>query len=251
MPRLRLKSIEKVQGEIDYLKSYNFRHAWWNDLCFAVNKERTHKLLDQAIKVHPFMWNCFSRVTDVDLPILKHMKEAGCDIILYGFEAISQDVLDSFRKGITRNDMINAIYLTREAGIKVGGLFIVGAPDETPQSLANIIEFSREFKEITRVKYLSALPGTPLYQQAIQEGIIKDELAHLYFLAREQSVEEDIDQEGFVMMAKNVTRKDLRAAYQAVNHMIEVKPYDYRKPENVFLAEPVKFQKRVTARGID
>jgi anaerobic magnesium-protoporphyrin IX monomethyl ester cyclase len=245
MPLLREKSIERVKKEVEYLKKYHFKHVWWNDLCFVVEKERASDLLDKVFVDYRFSWNCFSRVTDVDLPILNHMKQKGCDIILYGFEAISQDILNSYKKKICRDDMSNAIQITKEAGIKVGGLFIIGAPEETKESLNRIIDFSKKFKEITRVKYLSALPGTPLYKRLVSDGTIKNEIDHLYFLAREQSVEEDIDEKGFLFMAKNISKEDLRNAYKAVNTVIEVRPYQYHNSENLYLEKPRKFKKRV------
>lgn len=245
MPAYREKSVKKVKEEILFLTNYRFKHAWINDLTFNVDENRSMTLLDEAFSVYKFSWNSFNRVTNTDAKVLSKMKEKGCDIILYGFEAISQNILDSYRKGITRNDMINAITLTREAGIKVGGLFIIGAPGETKESLENIINFCREFKEVTRVKYLSALPGTPLYHQALREGYIKDEIAHLDFLAREQSIEEDIDEEGFLFMAPDVTREELRKAYHDINHCIEVRPYRYSVAENTYLDEGSKFIKRI------
>jgi anaerobic magnesium-protoporphyrin IX monomethyl ester cyclase len=244
MPKYREKSIAIVKKEIDYLKKYNFKHAWINDLTFNVDDDRTHHLLDEAFATYKFSWNSFNRVTNVNLEVLKKMKEHGCDIILYGFEAISQDILNSYRKGITQNDMINAILLTREAGIKVGGLFIIGAPEETAGSLEFMFNFCKEFKEITRVKYLSALPGTPLYYQCIKDGIIKDEIEHLDWLAREQSIEEDIDEKGFLFMAHNITKTQLKEAYKTINGNIEVRPYRYWEEGNTYLENPEKFLKR-------
>jgi radical SAM superfamily enzyme YgiQ (UPF0313 family) len=244
MPKYREKSVEQVKQEIEYLKKYNFKHAWINDLTFNVDDDRTHHLLDEAFATYKFTWNSFNRVTNVNLGVLKKMKKVGCDIILYGFEAISQDILNSFRKGITKNDMINAILLTREAGIKVGGLFIIGAPEETKESLEFMIDFCKEFREVTRVKYLSALPGTPLYHQAIKDGYIRDETEHLDWLSREQSVEGDIDENGFLFMAHNITKEQLREAYQAINGRIEVRPYRYWEEKNTYLDNPEKFQKR-------
>jgi anaerobic magnesium-protoporphyrin IX monomethyl ester cyclase len=244
MPKYREKSVERVKKEIEYLKQYNFKHAWINDLTFNVDDDRTHRMLDEAFATYKFSWNSFNRVTNVNLDVLKKMKERGCDIILYGFEAISQNILDSYRKGITQNDMINAITLTRESGIKVGGLFIIGAPEETRESLDFMINFCKEFKEVTRVKYLSALPGTPLYHQAIKDDIITDELAHLDFLSREQSIEGDIDEKGFLFMAKGITKDELRAAYKQINGCIEVRPYRYWENANTFLDKPEAFEKR-------
>lgn len=243
-PALRYKSVERVRSEIEYLKRYNFRMVWWNDLTFVTSKAYVHKLLDEAFTAHDFRWCCFSRVTGVDSEILRHMKERGCDLILYGFESVTQDILDAYRKQATRNDIVNAITLTKEAGLKVGGLFIIGAPHETKGTLRNTVKFCQEFKEVTRVKYLSAIPGTALYRKAVEEGIIKDDLAHLYFLAQEQSAEEDIDKEGFVLFSKHITKEDLRTAYRAINGTIERRPYDYTNPENDFLEEGKAFEKR-------
>lgn len=244
-PQMAYKSPQRVKEEILYLKKWGFKHAWLNDLSFTTIPERVEKLMGEAFSVHSFSWNCFARVTEVDAPRLKVMKEHGCNIILYGFESVSQAVLDAYNKGINQNHMIKAIELTREAQIKVGGLFIVGAQEDTKESLQDMINFARRFQEVTRVKYLSILPGTPMYWDALQKGIIKDPLAHLDFLSREQSIEEDIDEEGFIMLADKISKEDLRLAYQAINRQIEVRPFEYDNEENRFLENPLPFQKRL------
>lgn len=244
MPKWALKSVDRVKNEIEYLKKYKFKHAWINDLSFTSDIPRVHQLMDQAFSTHNFSWNCFARVNEIDLPVLENMKSHGCDIILYGFEAVSAKVLESYHKGIEKNDMMRAIEITREAKIKVGGLFIVGAPDETEESLQNICDFAKQFKEVTRVKYLSALPGTPLYQNAIKQGIIKDPVKHLEFLAREESIEEDIEKEGFLFFPKAVTKERVREIYRQVNGTIAKRPYDYTNNQNNFLDKELKFTRR-------
>ena len=244
-PQMAYKTPKRVKEEILYLKKWNFKHAWLNDLSFTTIPERVEELMKEAFSVHEFSWNCFARVTEVDERRLEIMKMHGCNIILYGFESVSQAVLDAYNKGINQNHMIKAIELTRKAQIKVGGLFIVGAQEDTKESLNDMISFARRFQEVTRVKYLSILPGTPMYWDALQKGIIKDPLAHLDFLAREQSIEEDIDEEGFIMVADKISKEDLRLAYQAINRQIEVRPFEYENEENRFLENPLPFQKRL------
>jgi hypothetical protein len=51
--------------------------------------------------------------------------------------------------------------------------------------------WAEENNHITRVKYLSAMPGTAVYQQALREGYIKSEVEHLRWLAVEQALERD------------------------------------------------------------
>jgi len=239
MPLLRYKSPERVRRELLHLKKYKYRFAWWSDLTFVDSKTRVHALLDKAFKGIDFRWSCFTRVDGVDLNVLEHMKKTGCDIVMYGFESITKEILEYFRKKVTQNQIIKAITLTRKAGLKVGGLFILGGPGETKDSLAKTIEFCKQFKEVTRVKYMSALPGTPLYYDALKKGIITNEIAHLNFLARERSVEEDE-----ILNFTALPESSLRKAYRAINHQIEVRPYEYWNSENRFTAEPLKFKKR-------
>lgn len=229
MPKLRYKSISRVKKELEYLKRHGFKMAWWNDLTFTLDHNYVHRLLDEAISVHQFRWSAFARIDSINLPLLKHMKKMGCDIVLYGFESISQEILDSFNKKTCKTEVEKAIFMTKQAEIKIGGLFIIGSPNETKESLNNLIEFCRQFKEITRVKYLSAIPGTDLYRKAIKNGFIKDEIKHLEWLSREKSSEEDIEDENFLMFSKNITKDDLRTAYQAINGLIEKRPYEYKK----------------------
>lgn len=237
MPALNYKSPARVRRELLYLKRYNYRFVWWSDLTFIDSKERVRMLLDEAFSGIDFRWSCFTRVDGLSLSILKHMKEKGCDIVMYGFESITKEILDYFRKRVTRNQIIRAILLTREAGLKVGGLFIIGGPGETRESLKKLIEFCREFKEVTRVKYMSAIPGTKLYYDSIRKGIIKDELEHLYFLARERSAEEDD-----ILNFSGLPEQELRRAYRRINRQIEVRPYEYWNSNNRYLNKPRGFK---------
>ncbi len=239
MPLLRYKSVARVRRELIYLKKYKYRFAWWSDLTFIDSKKRIHRLMDEAFKGINFRWCCFTRPDGLDLKILKHMRECGCDIVMYGFESIAKDILNYFRKKVTKNQIIRAIQLTRKAGLKVGGLFIIGGPGETKESLRRIVEFCRRFKEVTRVKYMSALPGTLLYYDALKKGIIEDEVQHLNFLSRERSVEDDE-----IINFTNLPVMELRKTYRAINRQIEVRPYEYWNPVDHYLEKPLRFKER-------
>jgi len=239
MPLLRYKSPQRVRKELLYLKKYRYRFAWWSDLTFIDSKKRVHGLMDEAFKGIDFRWSCFTRVDGLDLKVLKAMREHGCDIVMYGFESITKKILDYFRKSVSREQIIKAVTLTRKAGIKVGGLFIIGGPGETKASLRRTIEFCKKFKEITRVKYMSAIPGTPLYYDAIRKGIVKNELEHLYFLARERSVYDDE-----ILNFTSLPEAELRKAYRGINRQIEVRPYEYWNAANHYLSEPKYFKRR-------
>jgi anaerobic magnesium-protoporphyrin IX monomethyl ester cyclase len=200
-----------------------------------------------AFEHHRFRWTAFSRVTGLDAETLLLMKEKGLDIVLYGMESVSKTVLDGYRKGISKSAMVDTIHLHRTCGVKIGGLFIIGAPEDNKKSMAELVAFCNEFKEVTRVKYLSALPGTVFYQQCLKNGTIADEVKHLEWLSEEQSIEEDIEHPGFVKFTKHLNREELRKVYHDVNQRIEERPYDYQNRDNVFLPSGEKFIKRQPA----
>jgi radical SAM superfamily enzyme YgiQ (UPF0313 family) len=238
------KSAERVKREVDYYAGRGFRMAWWNDLTFVTDKAYVQRLMQTVFADHSFRWTAFSRVTGLDEETLLLMKEKGLDIVLYGMESVSKAVLEGYNKGIARNSMIDTIQLHRKCGVKIGGLFIIGAPRDDHESMTELVAFCSEFKEVTRVKYLSALPGTEFYRQCLRDGLITDEIAHLEWLSREQSVEEDIEQPGFVKFTPHLTHEELRNIYRDINYRIEVRPYDYSNGGNVYLESAEKFVKR-------
>lgn len=244
-PKLNSKSIGRVRKEIEYYKSFGYHFVWWSDLTFVTDKEYVHKLMDEAWTAHDFRSVIFSRVTGIDVPVLSHMRDRGLDLVLYGMESVSKATLVNYKKGISRNAIVDAIHTTRQAGVKIGGLFIIGGPTDTKDSMQELIDFCTEFKEVTRVKYLSAITGTQDYKKFVKDGIIKDELAHLDWLSRERSIEEDIDQPGFLKLTPHLTTDEMREIYRKVNGVIEQRPYDYSNPLNIFLNRPeAKFYKR-------
>lgn len=243
-PQLQYKSVERVKREVDYYSATGFRMAWWNDLTFVTDRAYVRRLMQTIFVDHQFRWTAFSRVIGLDEETLLLMKENGLDIVLYGMESVSKTVLEGYHKGIAKSAMIDTIQLHRKCGVKIGGLFIIGAPNDNHESMAELVAFCSEFKEVTRVKYLSALPGTEFYRQCLRDGLITDEIRHLEWLSREQSVEEDIDQPGFVKFTRQLTKEELRGIYRDINYRIEVRPYDYRNQENRYLEAAEKFIKR-------
>jgi radical SAM superfamily enzyme YgiQ (UPF0313 family) len=240
-PKLNYKTVERVKQEVAYYSATGFRMAWWNDLTFVTDRDYVHRLMNSIFEQHRFRWTAFSRVTGLDEETLLLMQSKGLDIVLYGMESVSKAVLEGYHKGIAKSAMIDTIQLHRKCGVKIGGLFIIGAPNDNHDSMAELVAFCNEFQEVTRVKYLSALPGTEFYRQCLRDGLITDEVKHLEWLSQEQSVEEDIEQPGFVKFTPHLTKAELRNIYRDINYRIEVRPYDYSNDGNVYLDTAKKF----------
>jgi radical SAM superfamily enzyme YgiQ (UPF0313 family) len=190
-PQERVKSPERVNEELAfYKKNYNIDFVFFVDLTFTAHKKQTLEYCD-VIQEHDLTWTCLTRNADVDRETLRHMKDAGCDVILYGVESLGPEVLKEARKGSTENLVIRAMRNTWDEGIRYGGLTIVGLPNETEETLDHMCDWAEENRHICRVKYLSAMPGTTVYHQGLQTGVIRSEVEHLRWLAVEQALERD------------------------------------------------------------
>jgi anaerobic magnesium-protoporphyrin IX monomethyl ester cyclase len=190
-PQERVKSPETLDRDLRHLReNYNTEFVFFVDLTFTAHKKQTLDYLD-VIKQYGLSWTCLTRCADVDTEVTTAMKGAGADIILYGVESLGTDILKSARKGNSENGTLRAMRATQEAGARFGGLLIVGLPGETEESLEHACEWAETHKHITRVKYLSAMPGTSVYSQAVRDGIIRSEVDHLRWLSIEQALVQD------------------------------------------------------------
>jgi anaerobic magnesium-protoporphyrin IX monomethyl ester cyclase len=190
-PQERVKSPATLDRDLRHLReNYNTEFVFFVDLTFTAHKSQTLQYLD-VVKQHNLSWTCLTRCADVDPEILNGMREAGSDIVLYGVESLGTNILKTARKGNTENLSNRAMFSTWDAGIRFGGLLIVGLPGETEESLDHACQWAEQYKHITRVKYLSAMPGTSVYQQGLQTGIIRSEVDHLRWLSIEQALVQD------------------------------------------------------------
>jgi radical SAM superfamily enzyme YgiQ (UPF0313 family) len=190
-PQVRAKSPAKLDEDLGWLKSqYNINFAFFTDLTFSSMRRQTLEVCD-VIKDHDVRWTCLTRCADIDAPRIDAMRDSGCDIALFGVESLGSEVLREARKGSSENLTVRAMRVTAEGGVRFGALLIAGLPNESEESLQHMVEFAESSHEVTRIKYLSAMPGTTVYRQAIDQGLMRSELDHLNWLSIEQALHED------------------------------------------------------------
>lgn len=210
-PQERVKSPATLDRDLRHLReNYNTQFIFFVDLTFTAHKEQTLQYLD-VIKQYGLSWTCLTRCADVDAEVMGGMKEAGADIVLYGVESLGNNILKTARKGSSENVTNRAQRVTLDAGVRFGGLLIVGLPGETEESLEHVCEWAETYKHITRVKYLSAMPGTTVYNEALKNGVIRSEVEHLRWLSIEQALVQDE-----FLNCNGLSETVLRQAYQRI-----------------------------------
>ncbi|MFE7318750.1 B12-binding domain-containing radical SAM protein [Streptomyces sp. NPDC057555] len=245
-PQVRSKSPEKMDRDLAWLKSrYGIEFCFFVDLTFTSYRKQTLAMCD-VIKDHDLRWTCLTRCADTDAPRLEAMRDSGCDIILYGVESLGSEVLREARKGNSENLTVRAMRRTFDAGVRFGSLLIVGLPNETEESLGHMVEFAETYNHVTRVKYLSAMPGTTVYRQAIDQGLMRSELDHLNWLSIEQALHEDE-----FLNVSGLPEQACRDAYKRIYDAYQPGPVmDFRHyPEHFeyFHPQPLDGQQRSTS----
>jgi len=97
--RWRLRSSDDVANEVRFaIEQFpNIKEVFFDDDTFNYRKERT---IEVARKLQPLnvTWSCTSRVT-TDYETLKAMKEAGCRLLIVGYESGDPQILKNIKEG--------------------------------------------------------------------------------------------------------------------------------------------------------
>lgn len=157
----RTRSIPNVVEEVKRCLEYfpQAQEIFFDDDTFPWAKDRTIDLC-KALKPLKFTWSCNSRVT-AGYDTLKAMKEAGCRLLIVGFESGNPDILTNIKKGATIEQARHFMKYCKELGIVVHGDFQVGLPGETKETIEQTVQFAMELDpETIQVSMSHPYPGT-------------------------------------------------------------------------------------------
>lgn len=175
---IRYRSIENVLTEIELCLSQGYREIKFIDETLAGDYDRAMCLTQEIIrKKLDFSWFASARVDQVDLPLLKAFKKAGCWAVLFGVESGVQKDLNTIRKGITLEQTRQAVAAAKEAGLTVFTPFLFGIPGQTFADGLKSIEFACEINpDVANFHCLTPFPGTDLYDNMAKYGTCSDDL---------------------------------------------------------------------------
>jgi anaerobic magnesium-protoporphyrin IX monomethyl ester cyclase len=166
--RFRARSPERVIEELAYLhRTLGIREVAFYDDVFTLDQSRAAEIAERIIASGlKLAWTCETRVNLVSEDLLRLMKRAGCFAIAYGLESASPDILERLHKGISRDQVVQAVRQTREAGIETIGYLMLGSPGETPETIRQTIALARELKlDYAQFSVTTPFPCTELYEE--------------------------------------------------------------------------------------
>jgi hopanoid biosynthesis associated radical SAM protein HpnJ len=169
----RKRSTDDVAREMAKAKELwpEAREFFFDDDTFNIQKARTIELCTK-LKPLNITWSCTSRVT-TDFETLKAMKEAGCRLLIVGYESGDPQILKNIKKGATVERALQFTKDCHKLGLVVHGDFILGLPGETHETIRTTVAFAKELDvETIQVSVAHAYPGTELYDYAVKNGFM-------------------------------------------------------------------------------
>jgi radical SAM superfamily enzyme YgiQ (UPF0313 family) len=149
------------------------KEFFFDDDTFNIQGARTIELCEK-LKPLGLTWSCTSRVT-TDYKTLKAMKEAGCRLLIVGYESGDPQILKNIKKGATVERARQFTKDCHELGLTVHGDFILGLPGETRESIRRTIDFAKELDvETIQVSVAHAYPGTELFEYVVENNLLSN-----------------------------------------------------------------------------
>ena len=205
--KFRLKNIENLIADIDHVvKGYDpdIIHLL-GDLFFA-DKNRINGFLDHYEKRnYRFKWFTLSRVnyfrnTYINEDLLRRLKRNGCIWLGFGVESGSDKIRKKLSKRITETQVMETARLLDKCDIAAAFSFLMGLPYEKRQHNLESIAMMKRIKSIYpkvmfNFSYFSPYPGTPLYEEAIENGFVPPEGLEEWSLLQDEATRAGIKSE--------------------------------------------------------
>jgi anaerobic magnesium-protoporphyrin IX monomethyl ester cyclase len=175
---IRYRSIGNVLQEIEHCLNLGYNEIKFLDDTFAADYNRAMDLAQEIRKRGlKFTWFASACVNQVDKPLLRAFKNAGCWAILFGAESGVQKNLNMLRKGTTLEQIRRAVREAQEVGLRVSTPFMFGIPGETFEEGLQTIQFSIELNpDMANFHAITPFPGTVLYDDLKHYGTISNDL---------------------------------------------------------------------------
>jgi len=171
----RPRSAGAICEEVEYLKSvYGISHFQFADELLMSSKARSVELAE-ALMPLKIKWDCNGRLNHATHEVLKVMKQAGCNYINYGIEALDDKVLAKMKKGLTVSQIENGISATIKVGLTPGLNFMWGNYGDTVLTLQKAVRFLKKYDgvaELRTIRPVTPYPGSALYRRAVDNGLL-------------------------------------------------------------------------------
>src|SRR3989344_509882 len=175
----RTRSAKNVVDEMEWIQKNlpDVKEIFFEDDTFTIDIERTHAICDEIIRrgLNTLIWSCNVRACVPD-ETLKKMKEAGCRILIVGYESGNQKILNQMKKGIILKQAEQFTASAKKYGLKIFGCFMIGLPGDTRETIEDTFNFARRMNpDMVFFQQAVPFPGTEFYNWLKFNGYLRTE----------------------------------------------------------------------------
>lgn len=186
----RFRSPKNVIEEIKSIQqNYGINEFMFFDDNFTVDKEWVYEFCRTIEKNNlKIIWEIRTRVDLVNKLMLEMLKKAGCYRIRFGFESGDDQILKIVKKGITVEQSRECAKLCKEVGIEMFGYFMLGSPEETPETLEKTIKLSLEIDpDYALFSKTILIPNTEIFDWGVKNKYIQADYWQKYLLGQKEN----------------------------------------------------------------
>ncbi len=126
----------------------------------------------------PVRWRADLRPEQASPPLLKLLRDAGCDEVMVAVQTLDSGVARGLRAGQSPAMLRRALRDIRDAGIRPILFFYVGWPWDSEESLDKVRQFLRQEPVASfYLKQVRPWPGTPLHERFLEMGLLEGGLS--------------------------------------------------------------------------
>lgn len=179
--KVRHRLVHDVVNEIRFVKSrYGIQRFSFEDDSFGLDRRWVEDFCTM-IKDDGIKFRFQANVMTLREELLDKLKEAGLDGVSLGIESGSQKIIQEIGKRIDLIIAEKLIAVFKSKKIKFNATFIIGSPGEDQKSIDATKDFliRNGFDSNFQIFFLNPYPGTVFYDEAINKGLIKDEVQYI------------------------------------------------------------------------
>lgn len=169
----RKRSVDNVLEEVKWIRKNmpEIKEIFFDDDTFTVNKNWVKEFC-QKIRPLKVTWSINAR-GDLNYELLAQMKQAGCRVLVVGYESGDAKMLKTMKKGITIPQLKRFTKDAKKAGLMIHGTFLLGLPGETLKTIDKTMKFARDLDlDTIQVTIATPLPGTEFYEYCKKKGYL-------------------------------------------------------------------------------
>ena len=172
----RFRDPECVVEEIRHgVERYGFRSFKFRDPLFGLDRKRVLSMVEKIGSL-PFkiQFSIESRIDLMRRETLAALREVGLTSITVGIETPSEETLRRYKRAPIKDDrQRDFVRLCREMGIRTVAGFMVGFPEDTEQSILDVLAYARGVNPTyANFNIVTPYPGTEFFNQV--KGQIED-----------------------------------------------------------------------------